>query len=156
MDESILTNFIELLVKNDFKLAVAESCTGGLISSKITDIPGISEFFDRGFVTYSNISKVKMLGVNENTIKIYGAVSRETAIEMARGVLINSSADISVAVTGIAGPSGGSRDKPVGTVFVAAATKERIECKKFNFSGDRRSIKEQTCEAAFKMLLYII
>ncbi|ARN82942.1 CinA family protein [Methylocystis bryophila] len=97
-------------------VACAESCTGGLVAAAITEIPGSSDIFERGFVTYSNLAKVEMLGVSENSLDAYGAVSRSVALEMAQGALARSRADVSVAVTGVAGPGGGSDEKPVGLV----------------------------------------
>ncbi len=101
-------------------IAAAESCTGGLIATTLTEIPGSSAVFDRGFVTYSNTSKIEMLGIFPITIKQYGAVSKETAMEMAHGALARSEAGLSIACTGIAGPDGGTPDKPVGLVHIAA------------------------------------
>lgn len=142
------------LLEAQAKIAVAESCTGGLIATAITEIPGSSEWFDRGFVTYSNEAKVEMLGVSPETLAHYGAVSAQTAQEMARGVLNHSVADFSVAVTGIAGPGGGSVEKPVGTVFVAWQQKDRdCICKKLNLNGDRHSIRLQTAKSALRYYL---
>ncbi len=105
------------------KVATAESCTGGLIAGALTEIAGSSSVFDRGFVTYSNEAKVEIVGVAAATLLAHGAVSRETAVEMAKGALMHSRADLAVAITGIAGPSGGSAEKPVGLVHLAAATR---------------------------------
>ncbi|MCV9997218.1 CinA family protein [Pararhizobium sp. YC-54] len=109
--------------KRGLMVATAESCTGGLIAGALTEIPGSSSVVDRGFVTYSNDAKIQMLGVDTATLEAHGAVSRQTAIEMARGALTHSKADIAVAVTGIAGPGGGSEEKPVGLVHLAAASR---------------------------------
>ncbi len=140
------------LIDNNMFIATAESCTGGMISAKLTSIPGSSSYFERGFVTYSNEAKCEMLGVSEKTIAIHGAVSRETAREMAKGALKHSRAHISVAVTGIAGPTGGTKEKPVGTVFIAVAVDDVVECKKFIFPGERDHIREQTCDEALKLV----
>ena len=105
------------------KVATAESCTGGLVAGALTEIAGSSDVVDRGFVTYSNEAKQQMLGVASETLRDHGAVSRETALEMARGAIAKSNADIAVAITGIAGPGGGSTDKPVGLVHFAAASR---------------------------------
>ena len=115
--QAIITDF----TARGLKLATAESCTGGLIAGALTEIAGSSSVVDRGFVTYSNDAKIAMLGVGPETLAAHGAVSRETALEMARGAVSHSAADIAVAVTGIAGPSGGSAEKPVGLVHLAAA-----------------------------------
>jgi len=139
------------LKKNGKKIATAESCTGGWIAQSITEIPGSSAWFDRGFVTYSNAAKIQMLDVKPATLEKYGAVSSETAIAMAAGALSRSEADFTVAVTGIAGPDGGTDEKPVGTVFIAWASRDggsRVE--KFLFHGDRRQIRLQTVQTAIK------
>jgi nicotinamide-nucleotide amidase len=115
--QAIITDF----TARGLKLATAESCTGGLIAGALTEIAGSSSVVDRGFVTYSNDAKIAMLGVGPETLAAHGAVSRETALEMARGAVSHSAADFAVAVTGIAGPSGGSAEKPVGLVHLAAA-----------------------------------
>src|SRR5690606_6153962 len=104
----------KMLKKNNMKVAFCESCTGGLISSKFTRIPGASEVFDRAYVTYSNLSKIEDLGVSKDILNQYGAVSKETALEMAKGLLNKTNVDIALSITGIAGPSGGSETKPVG------------------------------------------
>lgn len=133
------------------KIATAESCTGGWIAQTITDVPGSSAWFDRGFVTYSNAAKVQMLGVSSQTLERYGAVSAETATEMAAGALAHSDADIAVAVTGIAGPDGGTPDKPVGIVFIAWADKHGVaKVVKKQFAGNRRQIRAQTVRGAIE------
>ncbi|MFA5984270.1 MAG: nicotinamide-nucleotide amidohydrolase family protein [Methylococcaceae bacterium] len=133
------------------KIAVAESCTGGLIAQGITEIAGCSAWFDRGFITYSNTAKIQMLDVKLNTLESYGAVSAEIAQEMALGAIIKSEVDFSLAVTGIAGPGGGSKEKPVGTVYVAWAQKGG-DCvwRKLNLIGDRHSIRLQTAKIALQ------
>ena len=130
-------------------IAVAESCTGGWIAQVITDVPGSSAWFDRGFVSYSNAAKVQMLGVKQQTLDDYGAVSAETATEMAAGVLAHSDADVAVAVTGIAGPDGGTPEKPVGTVFIAWVEKSNgVRVDKKQFAGNRLQIRAQTVKHA--------
>lgn len=114
-------SLLDLCRMRKLTIATAESCTGGLVAGALTDIPGSSDVIDRGFVTYSNEAKIEMLGVDAATLAAHGAVSRETAAEMARGAISRSGADLAVAVTGIAGPSGGSAEKPVGLVHLAAA-----------------------------------
>jgi nicotinamide-nucleotide amidase len=139
------------LKANGKKIATAESCTGGWIAQTITDVPGSSAWFDRGFITYSNAAKVQMLGVSPKTLEDYGAVSAETATEMAAGALAHSDADIAVAVTGIAGPDGGTAEKPVGTVFIAWADKNGVvKAVRKQFSGNRRQIREQTVRSAIE------
>jgi nicotinamide-nucleotide amidase len=133
------------------KIATAESCTGGWIAQCITEVSGSSAWFDRGFVTYSNSAKTQMLGVNSETIEIYGAVSAETVEEMVMGALAHSDADAAIAVTGIAGPEGGTAEKPVGTVFIAWANKEgAIKLKKNLFFGNRHQIRAQTVQLAIQ------
>lgn len=128
-----------------YKIATAESCTGGWIAQAITEVPGSSTWFDRGFVTYSNQAKVDMLGVNPQTLENFGAVSAETAKEMVAGAIANSVADWAVAVTGIAGPDGGSEDKPVGTVYVAWQDKTGFsKVERLQLSGNRHQIRKQT------------
>jgi nicotinamide-nucleotide amidase len=132
-------------------LVTAESCTGGWIAQCVTEVPGSSLWFDRGFVTYSNAAKIQMLGVKAKTLEMYGAVSFETAKEMVCGALEHSEADLAIAVTGIAGPDGGTEEKPVGTVFIAWATKAGdIRVKKSQFSGNRHQIRAQTVQMAIK------
>jgi nicotinamide-nucleotide amidase len=133
------------------KIATAESCTGGWIAQAITEVPGSSAWFDRGFVTYSNNAKVQMLGVNPKTLEQYGAVSAEVAKQMAAGALANSEADWAVAVTGIAGPDGGSEAKPVGTVYVAWQGKNGgVKVERLQLSGDRHQIRKQAVENAME------
>jgi len=130
-------------------LATAESCTGGWIAKTMTDIEGSSAWFDCGMVVYSYEAKQAMLGVQPQTLETHGAVSRETAIEMVSGALVHSGASLAVAVTGIAGPGGGSADKPVGTVWIAWKRRgdyARAEC--FHFDGDRDGVRRHTVAAA--------
>lgn len=131
------------------KLATAESCTGGMIAEWLTRIPGSSDWFERGLVTYSNDAKQELLGVQQATLTKHGAVSEETASEMAIGALQNSHADIAVAVTGIAGPGGGSRGKPVGTVCLAWADRSGIvDSARVKLEGDRQAIRKQSAVLA--------
>jgi nicotinamide-nucleotide amidase len=135
-------------------LALAESCTGGMVSQAVTSIAGSSAWFDRGFVTYSNLAKIEMLGVSNKTLDTYGAVSEQTAIEMASGALENSHAHITGSITGIAGPDGGTPEKPVGTVCFAWADahKSTSTTTKF-FKGNRQEIRQQ---AAITIMLGLI
>ena len=135
-------------------LATAESCTGGLIAGAVTDVPGSSGWFERGFVTYSDEAKVEMLGVRQQTLDAHGAVSEATAAEMARGAIANSRADLAVAVTGVAGPDGGTADKPVGMVcFGWARTGGAADTATLHFPGDRQAVRDATVEAALAGLL---
>ena len=136
------------------KIATAESCTGGLVAGALTDIAGSSDVFDRGFVTYSNESKQQMLGVASETLRDYGAVSRQTAQEMARGAIAHSNAHVAVAITGIAGPGGGSKDKPVGLVHFAAAARSGALTHQEMRYGDigRSQVREKSVLQALMML----
>ena len=142
-----------LLKKSGCALSVAESCTGGLLSHKITSIPGSSDYFMGGIVAYSNDLKKKILKVPGGTLRKFGAVSKETAIAMARGAQENIGSDIAAAITGIAGPNGGSKAKPVGTVFIAIADKKSAGCRRFLFRGKRDAIKLAASNNALKMLI---
>ena len=143
-----------LLKSRGKTIAVAESCTGGMVAKTITDIPGSSEWFECGFVTYSNASKVQMLGVKQKTLDNYGAVSFETAREMLTGVFNQTEVDVAVAVTGIAGPGGGLKNKPVGTVFIGIGVAGEISfIDKRNFKGDRLSIRQQTVKFVMEKVL---
>ncbi len=134
-----------------YKIATAESCTGGWIAQAITEIPGSSAWFDRGFVTYSNSAKVQMLGVNPQTLAQFGAVSAEIALQMTSGALANSEADWVVAVTGIAGPDGGSEEKPVGTIYVAWQDKAgNSKVERLQLSGNRHQIRKLTVKNAIE------
>jgi len=135
-------------------VATAESCTGGLIVGALTEVSGSSSVVDRGFVTYSNDAKIQMLGVDPATLAAHGAVSRQTAVEMARGALSHSQADIAVAVTGVAGPSGGTDEKPVGLVHLAAASRGGSVLHREMRYGDigRDAVRLATVRAALDML----
>jgi nicotinamide-nucleotide amidase len=135
----------------------AESCTGGGIASAVTDIAGSSAWFDRAFVTYSNEAKMDMLGVNAKTLKIHGAVSQEVVLEMAAGAIKHSVADVAISVSGIAGPGGGSDEKPVGTVWFGWKVGNQIEKQHcVCFDGDRGSVREQACCYALQELLLLL
>lgn len=142
------------LKESGYILALAESCTGGMVSQYVTAIAGSSAWFDRGFVTYSNQAKVEMLGVSSQTIEKYGAVSEQTAREMALGAINNSQAQIAGSITGIAGPDGGTLEKPVGTVCFAWAEKNTsISTTILHFSGTREEIRQQATIAMITGLL---
>lgn len=155
--DTLLTAAAELLDdlrKDGLKLATAESCTGGLIAGVLTEIPGSSDVVERGFVTYSNAAKSQMLGVSERLLAEHGAVSREVALAMAEGALAHSGADVSVAVTGVAGPGGGSALKPVGLVHFAAARRGAFTLhEEFRF-GDigRAQIRLKSVEAGLVLI----
>ena len=141
---------------NRHMVCTAESCTGGWIAKTITDIPGSSDWFDCGLAAYSYEAKQALLGVRQETLTQFGAVSRETAMEMVSGALITSGASLAVAVTGIAGPSGGTPDKPVGTVWIGWKRRGQYPIAKgFLFEGDREAVRRQTVAAALQGLLTI-
>ncbi len=144
------------LLKQRQKLCTAESCTGGLIAKTLTDLAGSSDWFERGFVTYSNQAKNEMLAVPASVIEDYGAVSEPVAAAMAIGALGHSYADFSVAVTGVAGPDGGSDEKPVGTVWIAVASADQNIARRFQFGGDREAVRVATLVAALETLIDLV
>jgi len=148
----LIARLATLLCEKQLKICTAESCTGGLIAKSLTDLAGSSDWFERGFVTYSNQSKSESIAVPESVIDGYGAVSEAVVIAMAKGALRNSAADISIAVTGIAGPAGGSADKPVGTVWIAVASAQHSIAKKHLFDGDREAIRNASMLTAIEMV----
>lgn len=151
---SLVEELSLLLAGKNMKLVTAESCTGGMIAAAMTDRAGSSSIFDRGFVTYSNEAKIEELGVSADTIQTHGAVSEQAAREMAAGALAHSHADIAVSVTGIAGPTGGSAEKPVGLVYIATCVKGQTpSVYKHNFNGDRTAIRQETLEQALTHLI---
>ncbi len=141
-----------LLMESSMTVALAESCTGGLLASRLTDNPGISASFDRAIITYSNRSKVEELGVKQATLDQYGAVSEQTVEEMAEGIRRVSGTDLGISVTGIAGPDGGTPEKPVGLVFIALSHKDGVIVKRLNLWGNRTRIRNVTCLHVFDML----
>ena len=143
---------IDLLKEKDLKLSLAESLTGGMIAQRIVNVSGASEVFGYGFVTYSNKAKHKCLGVKKSTLKEQGAVSAKCAREMAKGACKASGADISISVTGLAGPGGGTKETPVGTVFMGCCYEGRTIAKEFHFTGNRMRIREQTTAHALAMI----
>ena len=143
----------EILRQRGLCLAVAESCTGGLISHLVTNVPGSSAYYLGGVTAYANEVKIHLLGVHPETLEKYGAVSSETVIEMARGVRIALAADIGISVSGIAGPDGGTHDKPVGTVWIGLSSPQEEYSRHYLWSGDRLAVKQQSAQAALKLLL---
>ena len=151
-----MKTLIKLLIKKKIKVSFAESCTGGLICSSITSVSGSSKWFDRGFITYSNKSKCDLLKVSTKTLDNYGAVSQNVANEMAMGALQNSYGNLSLSITGIAGPNGGNKDKPVGTVYFAICNQRSILLEnRSNFDGTRREIQEKALLFALNNLLKV-
>ena len=151
--EDLAAQIVERMTASSQMLATAESCTGGWVSKLITDIAGSSVVLDRGFVTYSNEAKQEMLGVPAEILDAYGAVSAETVVAMALGAIERSRADIALAISGIAGPGGGSDEKPVGTVFIAWADRSDAKVERALFDGDRESIRRQAAGRALQGIL---
>ncbi|EJZ70773.1 nicotinamide-nucleotide amidohydrolase family protein [Lachnoanaerobaculum sp. OBRC5-5] len=143
---------VNLLEKNELTISTAESCTGGLLAGRLINVPGVSDVYKEGFITYTNKAKRKTLGVNKSTLKKYGAVSEQTAKEMAVGAALAADTDISISVTGIAGPDGGTNEKPVGLVYIGVCIRDMVHVEEFRFSGDRANVREQTVISALGLL----
>jgi PncC family amidohydrolase len=153
MDEQNLETLIgQLLSKQKKTLAVAESCTGGLVGHRLTNVPGSSSYFLGGVIAYAYDVKTSLLGVRQETLELHGAVSRETVLEMAQGVRRALGADIGLSVSGIAGPDGGSPEKPVGLAWIGLSAGERLEAWQHQWQGDRQQVKEQTAQQALQLL----
>lgn len=150
--EALEDTVVKLLKKYDLSLATAESCTGGLFTGRIVNVAGASDVLKEGFITYSNKAKKKNLDVSKNTLKKHGAVSEQCAKEMAKGAAINTGSDVAVAITGIAGPDGGTDEKPVGLVYIACYANEKVTVKEFNFKGNRQKIREGAVIYALDLL----
>ena len=146
----------DFLLKNDLKLTTAESCTGGMISAACTDLAGSSDWFERGFVTYSNEAKTELLGVDAGLLEAHGAVSEPVARAMAFGAIRHSKAQVSIAVTGIAGPAGGSAAKPVGTVWFGFSVQGSLNSEMMLFTGDRATVRQQTVKHALQRLTSLL
>lgn len=147
---------VDTLQKKDLKISFSESCTGGLIAATLVNVSGSSNVFDCSFVTYANEAKEKLLGVSHDTLEKYGAVSEQTAYEMAEGCIKVSGADIAVVTTGIAGPGGGTKDKPVGLVYIGCSYQGKTFVERFDFSGDRIRVRKRAVEEAMKLALETI
>lgn len=150
--ETLEMAVVRLLRKYELTVTTAESCTGGLLAGRIVNVPGTSEVYREGFVTYSNKAKRKHLDVNKATIKKYGAVSKEVAKEMATGGAFATDSDLCVAITGIAGPDGGTDEKPVGLVYISCYCKDKVTVEKYQFRGDRMKVREQAVVKALDLL----
>jgi len=153
VDMKLLNKVSDELKKHHMTIATAESCTGGLLAHILTNISGSSEYFDRGVITYSNVSKIELLDVPEKILTDFGAVSEQVARAMAEGIRKRARVDIGVSTTGIAGPTGGTKEKPVGLVYVGVATHDTVSVKRFLFSGDRLQNKERACDATLSLVL---
>lgn len=152
MEQDVEKIVVKLLTERSLTITCAESCTGGLLSGRIINVPGVSDVYKAGFVTYSNEAKRKLLGVKKSTLKKFGAVSKQTAREMAAGAAKAARADVAVAVTGIAGPDGGTPEKPVGLVYIGCSVKGKVTVKKCQFSGSRSQIRESSVEEALRLV----
>jgi len=156
MDGTLQQRVGEALRARGWTVALAESCTGGLVGHRLTEVPGSSEYFLGGVVAYAYDAKERLLGVRHQTLYDHGAVSRETAIEMAHGARVAFGADIGLSVTGIAGPGGGMPDKPVGLTWIAVSTRTNDLAEQYMASGDRSGNKASAAEAALELLLRVI
>lgn len=149
-----IDDLCKLLMDKGMTIATAESCTGGMLGAALTSVPGISDCYGYGVVTYSNEAKEKLLGVNHNTLAEHGAVSPETALEMACGALNISEADIAVSITGIAGPGGGTQEKPVGLVYVGIARKDqKNDVHKLMLKGNRQEVRSQVIDNVIRLII---
>lgn len=144
---------VSRLKNRHMKVSFAESCTGGLLSGRLVNVPGSSEVFEESYVTYSNEAKRRLLGVSNETLRSYGAVSRQVAEQMARGAAKRSGAQAAVGVTGIAGPDGGTAQKPVGLVYIGCFVDSKVAVTENHFHGSREEVRGQAVEAALKLLL---
>jgi PncC family amidohydrolase len=153
MVEKLEVTIGRVLHQHSLRLAVAESCSGGLLADHITDVPGSSDYFVGGVIAYAYEAKVALVHVSWDTLRLHGAVSRETAVEMARGVRTSLGADIGVSITGIAGPAGGIPEKPVGTTWIGFSARDGDWARKFVWKGNRRSNKEESAQAAMQFIL---
>ena len=151
-EETLEMAVVRLLNKYELTVTTAESCTGGLLAGRIVNVPGASDVFREGFITYSNKAKRKLLDVNKATLKKYGAVSKETVREMAAGGAFAADSDICIAITGIAGPDGGTEDKPVGLVYMACYMDGNVTVEKYQFKGNRSKVREQSVVKALDLL----
>lgn len=151
-DETLEAVIVKMLKKNDLTVSTAESCTAGMLAARLVNVSGVSDVFKEGFVTYSNKAKRKRLEVQKSTLKKYGAVSEKTAKEMAKGGVFATNSDICIGITGIAGPDGGTEEKPVGLVYIACYINDKVTVKEFHFKGNRSKIREQSVVKALTLL----
>ena len=151
-DETLEMALTKLLIKKKYTMTTAESCTGGMIAARMVNAPGVSAVLESGFITYANEAKEELLGVSHDTLEKFGAVSRETAEEMAEGAVKAAHTDAAVAVTGIAGPDGGTKEKPVGLVYIGVNVRGNVEVREYHFSGSRQKIRESVTAAALTFL----
>ena len=157
----IVTTLAEIFQSKNWKMSAAESCTGGLVCASLTEVAGSSEWFERGYITYSNEAKMECLGVPGKLLEVYGAVSEEVAKAMAEGALIKAGVNAALSITGIAGPSGGSKEKPVGMVCFGWAIRNdagdnRVVAKTMYFDGDRQNVRQQACDYVLSELTKLL
>ncbi len=151
-DVTLEKAIVELLLANNLSVSTVESCTGGMLAARLINVPGVSEAYKSGFITYSNKAKRKLVNVKKTTLNRYGAVSKQVAEEMVKGVYLQNKADVIVSITGIAGPEGGSKDKPVGLVYIACFVCGKVTVKEYHFSGNRNKIRETTVANALTLM----
>lgn len=153
---SVAETLVKKLILKKYTVATAESCTGGMISSTIVNVPGASEVINESYVTYSNEAKERIIGVKKETLDKFGAVSEETAMEMVSGVAKISRADCAISVTGIAGPGGGTEEKPVGTVYAGFYLRGTVKVKRYNFDGNRYEVRCRTTKGVMEDMLRLL
>lgn len=151
-EETLEASIAKLLIRQGLTVATAESCTGGLLGGRLVNVPGVSEVFREGYITYSNEAKEKLLGVSHETLSQWGAVSSQTAEEMARGAAAMAGASIGIGITGVAGPDGGTKEKPVGLVYIGCCCNGRVTVEKFCFQGNREKVRQSAVANALRML----
>ena len=152
MKPSVEYRIAALLEEKNIKVSTAESCTGGMVAATLVNVAGISNWFEEGYVTYSNTAKQKLLGVDKDTMEQFGAVSEQTARQMAIGAAKAAGCQAAVATTGIAGPDGGTDEKPVGLVYIGAVVRDDVVIEKHIFKGDRADVRKQSTQAALELL----
>lgn len=156
MISKLAKQFLDLAKRKSIRVVTAESCTGGMLAGAITSVSGSSEVFERGFIPYSSQAKIEMLGIDAELVHKFGVISSEVAEAMAEGAIKNSQAQLSVSITGIAGPKGGTKAKPVGLVYIASYYDGSTICEEHRFAGDRQAIREQTVLQALKLMISIV
>ena len=150
---SLEEQVVSLLIKKNLSIITVESCTAGLIGATLVNVPGASKVYSEGYITYSNFAKVKLVGVKRETLDRYGAVSKEVAIEMVEGAVSKSKADVGISATGVAGPDGGSLDKPVGLLYIGLSIEGDTQVHEFQLHGNRQENRMRTVEEGFKLLI---
>ena len=150
---SLEEQVVGLLIEKGCSITTVESCTAGLIGATLVNVPGVSKVFSEGYITYSNSAKIKLVNVKKETLEKHGAVSKEVALEMVKGAASKSKADVAISATGIAGPDGGTPDKPVGLLYIGLSIKGDVTIHEFNLQGNREENRRATVEEGFKLLL---